>query len=378
MKLRLHWMTESIRRGTDENCGAALTQITSAALVSHDIYCEERYTSADGRLIAFLRSSLAEKGGELWLHETGTPRVARLCHAVHGQPASSLFSDNLYYVQGGASSPRVLMRVNLSTLEQDEIADLTACPFTRHPIPTVSPDDRYFVGNCRLRDNIWGLYRVDLGSGAWEIFHEHADICNPHPQFEPARGEELLIQLNHGCVVDEDENYLRLVGEQGATLYLIHRDGGELRSLPVGLPYTGGITGHECWVGDSGQILLTLIGERSHEIHLVAPGDERSRCLWKGLLFNHISVSSDGQYFVTDDMSNSRLYIGSIETGRMLPFCESGASFGGPQYSHPHAYMTPDNARVVFNSDRTGLAQVWCAEIPDGFLAALDLPHEKA
>ncbi|HVF10576.1 MAG TPA: hypothetical protein VNA16_07230, partial [Abditibacteriaceae bacterium] len=66
--------------------------------------------------------------------------------------------------------------------------------------------------------------------------------------------------------------------------------------------------------------------------------------------------------------------IGSLATGRMLPFCDTGTSYGSPQYSHPHAYLTPDNRRVIFNSDRTGLGQVWCADVPQGFLEALSLP----
>ena len=45
---------------------------------------------------------------------------------------------------------------------------------------------------------------------------------------------------------------------------------------------------------------------------------------------------------------------------------------GGAQYNHLHPYITSDNKWVVFNSDRTGLAQVYIASIPDGFLANLD------
>ena len=37
-------------------------------------------------------------------------------------------------------------------------------------------------------------------------------------------------------------------------------------------------------------------------------------------------------------------------------FCDTGTSYGSPQYSHPYAYLTPDNRRVIFNSDRTRLA----------------------
>lgn len=106
----------------------------------------------------------------------------------------------------------------------------------------------------------------------------------------------------------------------------------------------------------------------------MVPGEAQSRCHWSGLAFDHISVSTDGRYFVTDDMDNGFIYVGCIKTGRMLPLFDAGVSFSSPQYSHPHAYMTSDNKRVIFNSDRTGLCQVWCADVPAGFLDALSLP----
>jgi len=52
VQLKPRWQTETIARGCDANVGARLTQLTSAALISHNIYCEERYTSADGGFIA--------------------------------------------------------------------------------------------------------------------------------------------------------------------------------------------------------------------------------------------------------------------------------------------------------------------------------------
>jgi hypothetical protein len=33
-----------------------------------------------------------------------------------------------------------------------------------------------------------------------------------------------------------------------------------------------------------------------------------------------------------------------------------------------HAYLTPDNRYVVFNSTQTGSAQVMAARLPEGFL----------
>jgi len=53
---------------------------------------------------------------------------------------------------------------------------------------------------------------------------------------------------------------------------------------------------------------------------------------------------------------------------RCLPLCDSRASCGRPQYTHTHPYITPDNRHVIFNSDQTGICQVYAAVIPDGFL----------
>ena len=68
--------------------------------------------------------------------------------------------------------------------------------------------------------------------------------------------------------------------------------------------------------------------------------------------------------------------MGSIASGHLLPLCDTRASCSGPQYTHTHAYMTSDNRHVIFNSDHTGLGQVWAAEIPAGFLDAVENGHE--
>jgi hypothetical protein len=380
MKLALQWSPETIQRGADNHCGARLIQLTSAALISHDIYCEERYTTADGSRLAFLRSPTGAAPEELWVCDLRSFAVARVSDSIHGFPTSPLFRDTLFYISQRRGTDRALMRLDLKTLEQEEVFDLGPCPKYRYSVCTVSPDERYFVSNLRVDRNTWGLYRADLSRGTWEVFHQHQDICNPHPQFEPAQGQDILVQLNRGCVVDEEENFSRLVGDEGATLYLINRDGGNYRPLPVGKPHTGPVSGHECWVGATGQVILTTCEDQGNEIHLVAPGDARSRRLWRGVgrgvAFMHIAASNDGRYFIVDDLANGKLYVGSIATARLLPLCDTGASCARAQYTHPHAYLTPDHRYVIFNSDRTGLGQVWAAELPAGFLDALDLPNQ--
>jgi hypothetical protein len=264
------------------------------------------------------------------------------------------------------------MRFDLATWELDEACDLSACPATRYPVCSVSPDERHYLGNYRIAGDLWGLYRVDLKDGTWQALHQHEHICNPHPQYEPREGRDILVQLNRGSVIDEDENIEQLVGEEGATLYVIDAEGGNLRYLPVGKPFTGPVTGHECWVGGTGEVILTVSEPPGGAVYLLKPGDEVARRLWRGRCFGHMSASVDGRFFVTDDFVNGRIYVGSIATGRMMPLCDTGATCASPQATHPHPYMTPGSRHVIFNSDRTGLAQVWAAEVPGWFLEVLE------
>lgn len=367
----IHWHPEAIPRGVDSHIGARLTQLTSVPLLSHSIYCEERYCSTDGNRIAFLRSPLGRSPEELWVADVRTGEVAQLSDSISGYPTSNLYSDNLYFIRPRGDGGKLLVRVNLQSLEMDEIFDLSKCPSWRWSVPSVSPDDRWFVSNYRVRDEVYGLYRVDLERGTWEAFHEHQDICNPHLQFEPSMGRDLMVQLNHGCKHDPEGNVIELCGPRGATLYVIDRDGKNPRYLPVGRPHTPGVTGHQCWVGDTGKIILTAF---ENQIHVVAPGETKSHCIWKGLMyFGHMSASSDGKYFLTDNFGGSnKLYIGSFKTNRIIAVLDSRASCGGPQYTHPHAYLTPGNKRIVFTSDQTHTPQVWSAELPDELWPALD------
>lgn len=373
MKVEQIWQPEKISRERDKLVGSEITQLTSAAMITQDIYCEERYTSVDGTRLACLRSIDGwNLGASLCVIDLPSGRVATLSDKIIGYPTSSLQSDDLYFVRPSAHSSMLLCKANLQTFEVDELFDLTKCPMHRFPICTVSPDGRWFISRNRVSKNVWGLFRVDLQRNTWNHFHSREDICNPHQQFNPADPTQIMVQHNRGCDIDDAGNIVKLVGEQGATLYTIDIEGNIQHDMPVGKPSTPPVTGHECWVGMTGKVILTTMGG---QIHILKPGDKSTRLLWQGMPFNHIAASNDGKYFITDDFTNGVLYVGSIATGRMLPLCETGTSNQSPQYTHAHAYMTQGNKHVIFNSDRMGLCQVWSASVPDGYLAMLDTPN---
>ena len=80
-----------------------------------------------------------------------------------------------------------------------------------------------------LPDGEFGILRVDLEAGVSKVIHQDPEILNPHMQFEPGEGQDILVQYNRGGFLDEVGNIVRLVGEQGATFYVIDYEGQNVR-----------------------------------------------------------------------------------------------------------------------------------------------------
>ena len=101
----------------------------------------------------------------------------------------------------------------------------------------------------------------------------------------------------------------------------------------------------------------------------------------------HPCVSRDGRLCVTDtknpDLGLFRFDPSAGPASPVVPLAESGSSNAGdhwntdhcpyddgpvkvfaPQHTHPHPAIAPDNSRVVFTSDRSGVAQLYEVALP--------------
>lgn len=366
------WVREQIRRVKDPLCGAEIWQLTSATVISHDIYGEQLYCSADGTRIAFLRSATTDvRDGpmELFVADLHQKGVRRLGEAAFFLVGGNGRNDALFYIRREAAGGLSIVKVNFTTLEQTVMFRFGKCPPPQfRGLLAVSPDERYCMIIRRLGQRRYGVERIDLRDGTWALIHEKDDIFNGHLQFNPAGGE-LMVQHNRGGLLDENFNVARSTGPEGATLYVIDENGKERDPLPIGNPHTTPVTGHECWLGETGRILLTTRGSR---IYTAGVGDKEAKLIARGNGFVHISASPDGRFFVVDNIGTGRLHLGCVATRRVVPFCDTGASGGSPQYTHTHPYITPGNHRVIFNSDRSGIPQVYAARIPKEVLEKLE------
>jgi len=89
--------------------------------------------------------------------------------------------------------------------------------------------------------------------------------------------------------------------------------------------------------------------------------------------FAHVSVSRCGRFWLGDAMGEGDvpIHIGSLKSGAHRRAVFSRTKHDGKQWSHTHPYLTADNRWLIFNSTRTGRAQVYGARLAQGFLDGL-------
>jgi len=385
MPPKREWVPEAIRFEQDPVSGAEVEQLTSQPVTSTNIYCEQRYATADGSRIALARTPF-DCPTQLWVCDMRSLRVRK---AAEGWPTgANPVRGAVYFVTSDSQNWR-LMRLDLKDMAVRELAALEGPPPS---CGAISPDERWFVcGPFTVKDNVFGLRRIDLSSGQSHDLCQIEDMFNPHLQFEPTHGRQVLVQINRGGRLNLPNGGVSLTGELGATLCLADVQTGHVTPLPAGRPHTPPITGHECWLGATGRVLFTagaynvsasahvtfgqLLETEKHmpagAVYSAAAGESESAIVARGLLFNHLAASDDGRFFIADDHTTGHILVGSVKTGRWLRLCDSHTRQGSCQYSHAHAYMTPDNAFVIFNSIVTGVAQVFAARVPPGFLDSI-------
>ena len=255
----------------------------------------------------------------------------------------------------------------------------------------VSKGERYLAFSKALSydPQLFGVGIADLQRETCEIIHEDPWICNTHLQFEPSEGRQLMVQHNRGCVFTPDGKRELLVGKEGCTLFLLDVPDGRVTRLKVGPPYTASLSGHETWLGDTGEIIATLNYIEDYDygkgrvVGIRAGGAPREICApWE---LNHIGIEPSGRVFAGDAYKPDEVIIGSPKTDRAVFVCTTQASYNRARRrtgreglvfdTHPHAYISPDRKWVVFNSDRAGIQQVYAAAIPAEMIAGLEEDH---
>ena len=365
--------------------GVVVYQATAEEQDVCNIYCETCYCAPDSHCFVFLR--FVPAGDNRFVQyvacdfETWEKRII----GETGSHISTTMAGNgkFCYLREGRRSNQELVRIDLMTNESDVIALPDSVPAETKL--AISPGERYLAYSVVLSHapQLFGINLVDLKTGRIERLHEDPYICNPHHQFEPKEGRFLLVQHNRGCVFAPDGTCEKLVGSEGATLFFIEIPGGRVTRPEVGPPYTHSISGHETWMGNSGEAILSLNVQQDYDygkgpILGVRPdGSIREVCAPHQA--NHIGTDAAGRVFAADTYLPDEIIVGCPTTNKAALVCPARTSYArahsDPAYltdHHPHAYVSPDLKWVIFNSDRDGVQQVYAARLPEEMMSALE------
>ena len=128
--------------------------------------------------------------------------------------------------------------------------------------------------------------------------------------------------------------------------------------------FTRNAFAHSSWLGKTGK-LQGCARFPSRAVLVATCGQEHPQLLVQGPYFWHSASTLDGEWIISDtNWPDEGLQLINVSTRRFRTLCYPLSSEGHPQWTHPHPSFSPDGELVLFNSDRTGVAQIYLATIP--------------
>lgn len=327
----------------DARSGLRITRLTHSPCISHNLYFEMCSFTADDGFVVFSgqRSACRDAPWDLFRATTDGSELVQLTEYddLGGIVVSPATGHVLYQAQGE------LHRMNIVSMAEETVAETPGRLPTRvGSLASVDAAGATYFGNCRIDEDRAPIFRADLGTGRLEVIYESKEQCHLHA--EPS-GASL-------CFGDWVEG----VGIP----YRIDADGSNLR------PFRYNQFAHWTWFGDpavcQGTLLppgnaIVLYDERTDEVTPLAEG----RYYW------HSGPSRDGQWIVSDtNWPQEGLFLLHVPSKTVTYVCDPKSSCSHPQWTHPHPSLSPNMKYVLFNSDVTGIGQIYLAELTEEFL----------
>jgi len=390
----IRWAAEACDHRHDAASGALITYLTCSALTSINIYCEQPYTSPDGNRVAILRrrDMSFDRTWSLLVADLTTLKLSMVEQDCVCGIGNAAWSGLILY---SCDDSRV-RRLNLDSLATEDVL-LPSGSVLSDMTVSVSPDQRYVaLGRIAGTPPAGEIVVIDLETQTERVILQHPELINPHLQFNPIHGRDILIQHNRGSKLAADGAVESFAGAEGTTHLIISRDGSDHRDLACGPPFTLSSTGHSNFVADTGRIAWTThvstsdssLDPRYPEGNLFTVGpDDSAPTVFAAPehRFIHVNVSRCGRYFVSDSrppsmygddgvIHHAALVVGNFESGKYATLVSDiGGPSGGGKHTHAHAYLTADNRNVIYNAPTlSGATQVCAARVPDGFLQSLE------
>jgi len=337
-------------RFEDPATGVRIIQLTSFPVIHWLGGCSGQGIAADGKTILLFadRTFVRNAPRDLYRVESDGSHLALLAREPHGAVVSA---DRRWVYAGRQNS---LIRIPLDGGDEEELARLDG--YTHIHVSADSPDGRHVFGQGGHEDGTFDVMRLDLGDGSVARLLRASYLM---PVELCGKAEERLLAS------------VAPIDEAGASRipwgYWSFTYGGDDFAA---VPFVRS-TNHYVPLRRTGEVATTA-HHPGNAIDVAAPGDAASRVLAHGSCFWHITADATGEWIVADtNWPDVGLQLVHAASGRFRTLCATGASGGHPQWTHAHPCLSPAADYVLYTSDRTGIQQVYLAEIPETLKAAL-------
>ena len=329
---------------TDRRSGVQIVQLTSWPRISWNMYFEHNHFTPDCKTVLIRRQRELSPGApsDIYRCDIDGTNMAQLTdeEGIYGV-ALSRDGKHIYYLTGTA-----LKRVHMETFELDELLNAPNAQPAGVGCAGQTGDGRYLLCTLRVGDQT-GLFRLATdGSSA------HLLVTSSH--------------LNHvSCDPGHDVVSFGATISGKSRLWVMDVQGGEPREFPMQR------FAHCSWLGKTGRMQGCLLPP-GRAIMSMAEGDAEPQPIVAGPYFWHSGSSLDGEWVVADtNWPDEGLMLVHVPTRSFTFLCDSNASSADAVGGHPEPAISPDGRVVIYTSDRSGIAQVYLALVPEEMREAL-------
>lgn len=327
----------------DPRSGLRIIRLTHHSTISTNLYFEMCSFSRDDQYVVLLSERVAGRDApwDLFRARTDGMELVQMTDAddVSGIVVSPA-ADAVFYQSRGK-----LRRQGITDLEESVVAKLPGVKaVSPYSLASMDEEGMVYFGNCAKKDGNAVLFKVEVETGQVDVLHE--SHSQNHVEVDPTGR---LLQFG-----DERD------GEWGA--FLVDTDGTRLRPAPFDR------FAHNTWFGSTGKLQGTLLPP-GHAIVTFGEGDKNPRVLTEGRYYWHSSASADANWIVSDtNWPQEGIFLLHVASKTVTYVCDPRSSCSHPQWTHPHPSISPGLKYILFNSDMTGIGQVYVAELTGEFL----------
>ncbi|MDW8321637.1 MAG: oligogalacturonate lyase family protein [Armatimonadota bacterium] len=324
----------------DARTGVRLMQVTSFPTMNMALPYFGRSFTSDSKTFIFVSQREAKRDApwDLFRVDVDGANLTQLteCEGAAGFVMSPQDDCAYFHRQGG------LWKVDIHTFREEEI--LAPHGVASMGVGAISPDGVYYFAQAVTTHDTSGIVRLRTdGSEAVLVAERERGSLALHSASPGGAG--LLV-------------WQRREGKK--TWVLLDYDGREKGVYTSSYDFA-----HCTFLGKSERVQGCALPPDRALTH-IGLGEEQPTAIAQGVYFWHSASTLDGEWIISDtNWPDEGLQLVHVPTGRYRPLCYPRSSQGHPQWTHPHPQFSPDGRVVLFNSDRTGICQIYLAFIPD-------------